>query len=213
MSRCVAGIPIPDSTMAQAALATVMATEPDILYRHSVRVFLFAALIGKHRALAYNAELLYVSALFHDIGLTSLYRDSQKRFELDSANALQAFLSCHGVPDDDVAEAARAVALHTSFGLHAEMPPLTALIGAGVETDLLGMHFDEVCQADRDEVVNAFPRGPRFKEQILETFAQGMERRPLTTFGTANADVLERCDPNYRRRNFCGLILGSNWKD
>jgi hypothetical protein len=25
--------------------------------------------------------------------------------------------------------------------------------------------------------------------------------------------VLERCDPNYRRMNFCGLILGSEWQD
>jgi hypothetical protein len=26
-----------------------------------------------------------------------------------------------------------------------------------------------------------------------------------------NADVLDRWDPNYRRLNFCGLVLGSDW--
>jgi hypothetical protein len=27
------------------------------------------------------------------------------------------------------------------------------------------------------------------------------------------ADVLERWDPNFRRINFCGRVLGSKWKD
>ena len=216
MSRTVAGIPIPDSAMARAALAVALAGEPEILYRHSVRSFLFAALIGQHRKLVYDMELLYVVALFHCIGLTAAYHGSQRRFEVDSANALEAFLASYGVPPEDIAEAWRAVALHTTFGIHADMPSntaLAALIAAGVEADLLCMHMDELSVAERDAVLFEFPRGPRFKEQIIDTFAQGMAWRPATTFGTVNADILERCDPNYRRRNFCGLILGSNWKE
>jgi hypothetical protein len=213
MSQSVAGIRIPDSAMARTALITVRECAPDILYRHSARVFLFAALIGQRRKLAYDAELLYIVALFHDIGLTTRYRDSHKRYEVDGANAVRSFLDRYGVPEEDIAEAWRAVALHTTFGIHADMPPLTALIAAGVETDLFACHFDEVSQSERDAVLREFPRGPGFKGQIIDTFAQGMARRPATTFGNVNADVLERCDPDYRRRNFCGLILGSNWNE
>jgi HD domain len=213
MGNRIAGIRIPDSPIAQAAAAMVLAGEPEILFRHAMRVFLFASLIGRRRGLAFDAELLYVAALFHDFGLTERYRHSRKRFEVDGANATHEFLDGHGVPADDVADAWHAVALHTTFGLHPYMAPLTALLGAGVETDLLALHFDEVSRAERDEVLQAWPRGAGFKELILEAFAAGMAQRAATTFGTVNADVLERCDPNYRRMNFSGLVLGSNWKE
>ena len=209
----VAGIAIPDSAMANAASAAVIASEPEILYRHSLRVFLFSALIGKHRRLSFDEELLYVAGLFHNIGLTAPYHDSSKRFEVDGANAVLEFLASHRVPSAEIAEVWRAVALHTTFGINGEMSPLIALVGAGVETDLLGMHFDEVSRAERDEILREFPRDVGFKEQIIELFAQAMGRRPATTFGTVNADVLDRCDPDYRRLNFCGLILGSAWDE
>jgi hypothetical protein len=213
MTRSIAGIPIPDSAIAQAATAAVLASEPEILYRHSMRVFVFASLIGRRRALVFDADLLYVAALFHDVGLTVPYRHSQNRFEIDGANAVHAFLLKFGLPPDDVAEVWRAVALHTTFGINTYMAPLTALVAAGVETDLFGRHFDEVTRGERDAVLRALPRGSGFKELIIEAFADGIAYRPATTFGSVNADVLERCDPNYRRINFCGLVLGSNWKE
>ncbi|KVD11683.1 phosphohydrolase [Burkholderia ubonensis] len=211
MGQSVAGIRIPDSALARAAAAA--AQEPALLYRHAMRVFLFASLIGRRRALAFDADLLYVAALFHDIGLTRRYRDSRHRFEVDSANAAQALLDGHGVPAAETAETWRAIALHTSFGIHPHMAPLTALLGAGVETDLFGSHFDEVTRAERDAVLHAWPRGAGFKELILEALAEGIAQRAATTFGSVCADVLERHDPNYRRMNFCGRVLGSNWKD
>jgi hypothetical protein len=213
MTRSIAGVAIPDSPLAQAAGATVQASEPSILFRHSMRVFLFAALIGRRRTIAFDPELLYVCALFHHLGLTVAYRDSQRRFELDGAHALQTFLARHGVPREMAIEAWLAVALHTSFGIPSEMSALPALLCAGVETDLMGMHFDEVSEAERSAVLHGYPRGAKFKEQIIETIAQGVAGRPDTTFGSVCADVLERSDPNYRRLNFCGLILGSGWQE
>lgn len=213
MGRCVAGVVIPDSTIAQAASATVLAIVPDILYRHSVRVFLFAALIGMCRNLCVDADLLYVAALFHDVGLSVPYRNSPRRFEVDGANAVRRFLAHHDVPQEDIASVWQAVALHTTFGINAEMSPLVALLAAGVEMDLFGTHFSEIRDQDREAVLDAFPRGAEFKEQIIATFAEGIVHRPRTAFGTVNADVLDRYDPNYRRLNFCGLILGSNWKE
>lgn len=213
MSRSIAGIALPEGAMAQAATAAARNSEPSLLFRHSMRVFLFASLIGRRRGLEFDANLLYVAALFHDIGLMDAYRHSRKRFEVDSANAADAFLSRHQVSQADRDEAWRAVALHTTFGIPAEMATLTALLSAGVETDLLGLHFEEISDAERIDVLREFPRGTQFKERIIDTLAQGMASRPATTFGTVNADVLDRCDPNYRRLNFCGLILGSSWKE
>lgn len=212
-SRVLAGVAIPDSAIACAAAAKVAAGTPDLLYRHAMRVFLFASVIGRRRELAVNPDLLYISALFLHTGLAGCYRHSEKRFEVDSANAVYAFLDEHGASPADAAAAWCAVALHTSFGTHAYMPPLTALLGAGVETDLFGLHFGEVRRAERDAVVREWPRGPAFKELVLEALGEGMAQRPATTFGSVGADVLERWDPNFRRVNFCGQVLGSQWGD
>ena len=38
-----------------------------------------------------------------------------------------------------------------------------------------------------------------------------MAPRPDTTFGTVNADVLERYVPGFQRGNFVDTILNSDW--
>lgn len=212
-SRVIAGVAIPGSPIARAAAAKVAASEPDILFRHAMRVFLFASIIGRRRGLTVNADLLYISALFLHAGLSGCCRHSAKRFEVDSANAVHAFLDANGAAAANAADAWSAVALHTTFGIHPYMAPLTALLGAGVETELFGLHFGEVTRAEREAVLVELPRGPAFEELILEVLGEGMAQRPATTFGNIGADVLERWDPNFHRINFCGQVLGSKWKD
>lgn len=70
MSETIAGIKIPDSKMAKDLTELIRDKEPDLLYHHSRRVYLFGALTGQRKDLAYDPELLYVGAMFHDIGLT-----------------------------------------------------------------------------------------------------------------------------------------------
>lgn len=213
MAESIAGILIPDSAMAQAATDLIGQCEPGLLFRHSLRVFLFAAVIGNHKQLVFDMELLYVCSLFHDIGLTSRYRHSQLRFEVDSADAARDFLSGYAIPQRDVSEAWEAIALHTSFRIAEHMSPLIALVAAGIEIDLFGMHLNRFKRTELDEILAGYPRDVRFKEKIIDAIAQGVVHRPASVFGTVQADVLERVDPDYRRTNFCGLVLGSAWED
>ena len=213
VNNFVADIGLPDSTATRAATEAAQMAEPALLFRHSIRVFLFASLIGRQRELDFDPCLLYVAAMFQDIGLTSAFRKSSRRFEVDGAEAVATFLAGHRFAPAECDEAWRAVALHMTFGIAKEMAPVTSLLAAGVETDLFGTHFDKVLESERQDIVAKFPRGPRFKERIVHVFARGMGHRPETAFGTVGADVLERIDPAYRRENFCGLILGSKWKD
>ena len=84
MSTTIAGIRVPDSALAKATTEYIRDIESDLLYHHSRRVFLFGALSGERKQLAYNPELLYVGAMFHDLGLVCLLytspspRDRQK---------------------------------------------------------------------------------------------------------------------------------------
>jgi len=79
MCQTIAGIAIPDSSLARAATEVVRDSENDLLYHHSRRVFLWAALTGQRRELAFDAELLYVGALFHDMGLVPTYASRTER--------------------------------------------------------------------------------------------------------------------------------------
>ena len=101
---------------------------------------------------------------------------------------------------------------HTTPGIPEFMAPEVALVSAGVETDVLGMHFDQVSDAQRRAVVEAHPR-PDFKNRILTAFHHGMEHRPGSTFGTMNADVLAHFDPSFERDDFVEIIRTNDWSE
>lgn len=209
----IAGIKIPDSVMARAATDLIRDTESELLFHHSTRVFLFGALTGERKGLKFDPELLYIGAMFHDIGLTAQFRTSQNRFEVDGANAARRFLQEHRIPEADIDLVWDAIALHTTPGIPQFKKPVVQLVTAGVEMDVLGLAYDEFTEEQRTLVVSAHPRGENFKEQIIEAFNDGMKHRPDSTFGTVNDDVLALKDPGFRRMNFCSIILGNPWND
>ena len=213
MNHTIAGIAIPDSSLARAATQLVRDTESDLLFHHSCRVFLFGALTGRRRGLRFDAELLYVGALFHDLGLMPAYSSPDERFEVDGANAAREFLQARGVFAGDIEQVWDAIALHTTPGIPRHKKPVVALVTAGVEMDVLGLAYDDFTPEERDAVVRAHPREPGFNEGLIAAFADGTRHKPETTFGNVKADVLALVEPGYRRLNFCSLILGSAWND
>lgn len=206
----IAGIEIPDSKLALEATELVRDVTDDLIYDHSRRVFLFGSLNGKQ--LKYDPELLYVGAMFHDLGLTGGYRDSQQRFELDGADAAADFLRRYGIGADETQLVWTAIALHTTPEIPQHLAPEIALVTAGVEADVLGLGLDRISADERAAIVEAHPR-PDFKNRILHAFTEGIEHRPGTTFGTVKADVLDRFVPGFQRTDFVDVILGSAWPE
>jgi hypothetical protein len=207
----IAGIKIPDSKMSRDLTQLIRDTESDLLFHHSTRVYLFGALTGQRKGLKFDPELLYVGAMFHDIGLTEGFRHSQLRFEVDGANAARDFLRSYGVPQAAVEIVWDAIALHTTPGIPEHKKPEVALVTSGVEMDVLGIAYEQFTDAQREAVVKAYPRGVDFKNNIIQAFYDGMKHRPDSTFGTVNDDVLALKDSSFQRTNFCQIILNSAW--
>jgi len=207
----VSGITIPNSKLANEITEFIRDTEPDLLFHHSSRVYYFGALAGKLRGLKFDAELLYAGAMFHDIGLIPSHSSKTDRFEVDGANAARDFLRSHHVGDQDIDHVWTAIALHTTAGIPQYMHPVVALVTAGVEMDVLGIDYARFTDEDRKAVVEAYPRTPHFKEDILQAFHDGIKHKPETTFGNVKADVLADKDPTFRRGNFCSVIRDSLW--
>ncbi|ORW05970.1 diguanylate cyclase [Mycobacterium kyorinense] len=208
----IAGITIPDTALVRETTEFIREAEDDLLFHHSRRVFLFGALHGHRRGLQPDLELLYVAAMFHDLGLTQRYRTSTLRFEVDGADAAREFLLQRGVDEADADKVWLGIALHTTPGIPECLDPEIALVTAGVETDVLGAGLDELSPDDLAAVISAHPR-PDFKNRILRAFNDGMMHRPQTTYGTMNADVLAHFDPTFVRDNMVAAILNSSWAE
>lgn len=212
MTESIAGVVIPDSRLVSEATELVREAAPPLLFHHSRRVYLFGMLQGRLRGLRPDPELLYVGALFHDLGLTDRYRTSDQRFEVDGADQARRFLASHGIDSSAATMVWTAIALHTTPGIPEFMAPEVALVTAGVETDVLGIGYHDLDQADIQAVTEAHPR-PDFKRQILAAFTNGFRDRPDTTFGTVNADVLAHFVPGFVRTDFVEVIQGSAWPE
>lgn len=207
----IAGIAIPDSTLARDITQLVRDTETDLLYHHSRRVFLFGALSGNARGLTYDPELLYAGAMFHDMGLMPAHASASDRFEVDGANAARDFLRSRGIDEAQIDIVWASIALHTTPGIPQYMKPEIALVTAGVEMDVLGLGFGAVSTVDRETVAEAHPRGPAFKQGIIDAFYEGVRRKPDTTFGNVKADVMAYKEPHFHRTDFCQCILHNAW--
>src|ERR1700682_4896381 len=159
MLNSIAGVSIPDSTLAREVTELIKDTEPPLLFHHSTRVYLFGALAGLRKKLKFDPELLYVGAMFHDIGLTSAYSSAGERFEVDGANAARDFLLKHQIPREAAEVVWDAIALHTTPGIPKHKKPEVALVTAGVEMDVLGLGHGDVPAAAPAPGPGAFPSG------------------------------------------------------
>jgi HD superfamily phosphodiesterase len=211
MTSSLTDVAIPDSKLAREITELVRDTESPLLFHHSSRVYYFGALAGQRRGLKFDRELLYAGAMFHDMGLTHAHSSEHERFEVDGANVARDFLRGHGISQQDIDLVWTAIALHTTPGIPQHMHPLIALVTAGVEMDVLGIAYDQYSAAEREAVVHAHPRTEHFKEDIIQTFYDGIKHKPATTFGNVKADVLADKDPHFHAGNFCSVIRHSAW--
>lgn len=212
MSESIAGVGIPDSALAREATDLVREAASPLLFDHSRRVFLWGALRGQQQGLDFDPELVYVGAMFHDLGLTERFRRTDQRFEIDGADEARRFLHAQGRTGEQADRVWTSIALHTTPEIPLHMAPEIALVTRGVELDVLGIGYDAVSADQRAAVVAAHPR-PDFKNRILAAFTEGLEDRPETTFGNVKADVLAHYLPGFVRGDFVQRVKNSDWPE
>src|SRR4026209_2241232 len=114
MPNLASALVIPDSLLAKEATDILREHSTDLLFNHSIRVYLFAAEQGRQRKLRFDPELLYVAAALPDLGRNSKFSSPHERFEVDGANAARQFLNTHNIAEDQVQTVWEAIALHTT---------------------------------------------------------------------------------------------------
>ena len=91
------GVPVPDSALARRARQLVTDVAAPCLVNHSVRCYAWAAELARHDRLQFVPEILYVSAILHDIGLVPAY-DLGGCYEVDGAIAAERLVGEAGNP-------------------------------------------------------------------------------------------------------------------
>src|SRR2546430_4101600 len=132
-----AGIKVPDTVLVRDAIDLSRSASEPFLFNHVMRSWLFGILLSEGAKPAPDPELLAVSAVLHDLGLTDCYT-AENRFEVDGANAARAFLKDRGISTQQTQVVWDAIALHTtpSIALHKE--PEVAMTHSGITAEVLG---------------------------------------------------------------------------
>jgi putative intracellular protease/amidase len=150
----------PQTQLAKVADELARGAEPDFMYNHSVRSYLFARVAAAARGLAagedYDDELLFLSCILHDVGLAP-QADRGRRFEVDGAEAAVDLLRANGLETARAQLVWDAIALHTSAGIAEHRGNEVALTRAGIGIDF-GGDADLVPGELADRVHDRYPR-------------------------------------------------------
>jgi HD domain len=177
----------PDSRLARQAEELCRELSTPSLANHCLRVYLWAALLGSRDRLRYDAELLFVAALLHDLGLTDAYVDSPRRvscFAVEGGLAAREWSLEHGFDRDRAGRLADAISLHVNPHVGVEQGAEAHLLTAGAALDVIGARYREL---GRPLVTAGLERYPRlgFKREMDERSRRAARRGPRTRVAVA----------------------------
>ncbi|MDT5140275.1 MAG: hypothetical protein QOD58_4537, partial [Mycobacterium sp.] len=96
---------LPDSNICSAAWRLAFDVSPAFLANHCIRSYLFArelaAAQGVRSGVDYDDEIVFLSCILHDLGVTD-YGGGDQRFEVEGADAAVRFLREQGMPEDRI---------------------------------------------------------------------------------------------------------------
>jgi len=139
------------TSLSTAALDLATAHEIPSVLNHSIRTHAYALLQAEKLNVEFDAELLFVACVLHDLGASDAY-DGPQRFEVEAADAAAALMAEYDRSVADVDAVWQAIALHTSPGIAERRGPVPMLTRLGVRTDFFTLQIpDEVRAATERE--------------------------------------------------------------
>jgi hypothetical protein len=170
-----AGLPVPQDAVSEAAWQWAHANLPRYLLAHSVRSYCWAAAIGAWEDLTVDSRVLWTAALFHDVGLTRIPRNTTC-FEVEGAEIARRFLERAGMPAGEADRVAAAIVLHMRPGVTLADGIESLLLERATAVDVRGVEIELVDRV-RGTVTRKYPRGT-FDRHFLRAIEREAARRP-----------------------------------
>ena len=147
---------VPDSSIARQAAELARSVSSDVLFNHVMRCYWFGELFAQQEGKKVDSEMMFLSSVLHDLGLTS-HAPGSHRFEVEGASAARTFLMDRGVPPDRAQQVWDNIALHT-WDVNLFRGDTSRLMQLGLAYDVSGVPGAELDPADVSEVVRRYPR-------------------------------------------------------
>lgn len=161
----ISNIKAPDSAIARQAEELARSVSSDVLFNHVMRCYWFAELFAQKEGIKVDSELMFLSAVLHDLGLTD-HAPGPHRFEIEGASAARTFLVEKGIDDDRAQKVWDNIALHT-WDMNQFRGDTSRLMQLGLAYDVSGVPGADLDPDDVAEVVGRYPR-LQFKKAFNE---------------------------------------------
>ena len=206
-----AGIKVPDTRLVRDAIDLARSSSEPFLFNHVMRSWLFSVLLSENAKPAPDPELLAVSTVLHDLGLTDRF-SAEERFEVDGANAARAFMKERDISMQQTQVVWDAIALHTtrSIALHKEAE--VAMTHSGIAVDVLGAGLDQIPQVKQQAILAEFPR-LALKNQLQSSLCNIVRRKPATSFDNILRDFGTRYVDGFAPPNFADVVANAPFSE
>jgi hypothetical protein len=172
---------VPDSTACKEA-EQLCAEAPEVIVNHSYRSYLWSAILAAHDGTQYDAEVVYVASLLHDIGFAEPQRTADSQpccFTLPAVDAAFAVCTRAGWDERRKEAAAEAIALHLNLLLGLDHGAEAYLVYAGTRLDATGYRYWNLHPSAVETVLARYPR-----LDLKRVWVQTMDKQAQGTPGT-----------------------------
>jgi hypothetical protein len=152
----IADIKVPDSSIVRQAEQLARSVSNDTLFNHVMRCYWFGELFAQREGKQVDSELMFLSSVLHDLGLTD-HASGPHRFEIEGANAARIFLVQQGVSSDQAQKVWDNIALHV-WDVNLFRDDTSRLMQLGLAYDVAGVADAQLDHVDVAEVVRRYPR-------------------------------------------------------
>ena len=177
---------VPSTAAAALALEVAERFYSPALLNHCRRSHLWAAEYARARGIAVDAELLYVAAMLHDIGLVPAFDSATVPFEEAGGAVAWVFAAGAGWDADRRRRTGEVIVAHMAEAVDVAVDPEGHLLELATALDVSGRRPEDWPAEFRAEVLDRHPR-LGFAEEFLGCFTDQARRKPSSTAGRAVA--------------------------
>ena len=177
----------PQTAACTAALSVATRFYSPALLNHCIRSYLWGTMYATAHGITFDHELLYVSAMLHDIGLTDPFDSHRVAFEEAGGDLAWVFGVAAGWPADRAARAAEVIVLHMRDDVSAAADPESHILQVATGWDVVGRRPEEFPTGARAEILARYPR-QGFGSEFLACFEDQARRKPSSAAAASVAN-------------------------
>ncbi len=179
-----ADIHVPNSLDAERAAEAAVAWCSRALMEHNHRAYLWSAARGIEMGLPFDAELLYVAAMFHDLGLVTAFDNAAVSFDEAGGNVAWMFAAGAGWAVERRVRLGEVIVRHMWDSVDPAFDAEGHLLEVGTAIDISGRDPGLWAPELRAEILAAHPRLDLAKE-FVACFRDQARRKPDSSAAAA----------------------------